>query len=110
MLSIGQLIKLTRINKKLAQEDLAINLKVSKNYISLIENNKKDPSINFLKDVANFLEIPLILLMWEKLGMPDGKTKEEKAISKQLEKMLQEAQKSLFENTFFKKHEKKRKT
>ena len=92
MLSVGQLIKIARINKKLGQEDLAKKAKVTTNYISLIENNKKDPSLNFLREIAKFLDIPFILLAWEKIDMPKGKTGAEKKISSQLEKMLEEAQ------------------
>lgn len=92
MLTIGQLIKIGRINKKLSQEDIASNLKVTKNYISLIENDKKDPSINFLRGVSKLLEIPVILLIWEKMDLPKGKTESEKKITFQLEKMLEDAQ------------------
>jgi transcriptional regulator with XRE-family HTH domain len=92
MLIIGQLIKIGRINKKLSQEDVASKLGVSKNYISLVENNKKNPSINFLREVAKLLDIPLILLIWEKMDLPKGKTDSEKKISSQLEKMLEDAQ------------------
>lgn len=92
MLSVGQLIKIARINKKLGQEDLAKKAKVTTNYISLIENDKKDPSFNFLREIAKFLDIPFILLAWEKIDMPKGKTGAEKKISSQLEKMLEEAQ------------------
>ena len=103
MLTVGQLIKIGRLNKKLGQEDVAGELRVSKNYISLVENDKKDPSINFLKGVSKFLDIPLILLMWEKMDMPKGKTESEKEIASQLEKMLEEAQRLFSEKTFGKK-------
>ena len=103
MLTVGQLIKIGRINKKLGQEDVASKLKVSKNYISLVENGKKDPSINFLKGASDFLDIPPILLMWEKIDMPKGKTEGERKIASQLEKMLEEAQRLFSEKTFGKK-------
>ena len=92
MLTVGQLIKVARIHKKLSQEDVASKLDVTKNYISLIENDKKDPSLNFLKGVAKILNIPPILLIWEKMDIPKGKTGEEKKISSQLERMVEEAQ------------------
>ena len=103
MLTIGQLIQIGRLNKKLSQEDVADKLEVSKNYISLVENDRKDPSINFLKSVSNFLGIPLILLMWEKIDMPNGKTASERKIASQLEKMLEEAERLFSDKTFGKK-------
>lgn len=92
MLTIGQLIKIGRLNKKIGQNDVASKLKVTKNYISLIENDKKDPSINFLREVSKLLDIPVILLVWEKMDLPKGKTDSEKKINSQLKKMLENAQ------------------
>lgn len=91
MLTIGQLIKIRRIGQKMNQDDLAQKLNVSKNYISLVENSKKDPSINFLRNTARLLNIPLVLLVWEKIDLPEGKTKEEKDIRKQIDKMVDKA-------------------
>jgi len=100
MLTIGQLIKFGRINHKMSQDDLAKKLNVSKNYISLVENGKKDPSINFLKNTAKLLNIPLVLLIWEKIDLPKGKTREEKEIRKQIDKMVDRAHKLFAERTF----------
>ncbi len=80
------------MNKGISQDILADMLNVSKNYISLIENNKKDPSISFLKKMSKHLDIPLILLVWNKIDLPAGKTKEEKIIKEQLTKMFEKAQ------------------
>ncbi|MCK9438529.1 MAG: helix-turn-helix transcriptional regulator [Bacilli bacterium] len=100
MASIGQLIKIGRINKSLSQEDVASKLKVTKNYISLVENNKKDPSINFLKKISKLLDIPVILLIWEKIDLPKGKTESEKKILSQLENMIENAQKIFADESF----------
>lgn len=99
MLTIGQLIKLGRISQKINQDDLANKLDVSKNYISLVENDKKDPSINFLKNTAKLLNIPLVLLIWEKIDLPKGKTKDEKEIKKQIDKMVDKAHNLFAERT-----------
>lgn len=100
MLTIGQLVKFGRINHKMNQDDLARKLDVSKNYVSLVENDKKDPSISFLKNTSKLLNIPLVLLIWEKMDLPGGKTKEEKKIREQIEKMVDEAHKMFAERTF----------
>lgn len=99
MLSIGQLIKFGRIGQKISQDDLAKKIGVSKNYISLIENDKKDPSINFLKNTAKLLNIPLVLLVWEKIDLPKGKTKDEKEIRKQIDKLVDKAHNLFAERT-----------
>jgi transcriptional regulator with XRE-family HTH domain len=62
---IGKTIKFLRIAKGLKQSDLAERVKVSTNYISLIENDKREPSLSFLKELARILDIPVGLLFLE---------------------------------------------
>lgn len=62
---IGKTIKFLRVAKGLKQSDLAERAKVSTNYISLIENNKREPSLSFLKVLASNLDIPVSLLFLE---------------------------------------------
>lgn len=59
---IGKTIKLLRIAKGLKQSDLAENLKVSTNYISLVENDKREPSLSLLKELASNLDVPVGML------------------------------------------------
>ena len=61
-MGIGKTIKFLRTMKDLKQSNLADQLKVSKNYISLIENDKREPSLSFLNDLAKVLNIPVGLL------------------------------------------------
>ena len=100
MYKIGQLIKIARNNRGMGQDELATKLKVTKNYISLVENERKDPSINFLKKTADLLDIPLLLLMWEKIDLPTAKNSTEKEIKKSLEQLAEKAQKLFAEKTF----------
>jgi|SRR6266516_7619255 len=62
---IGKTIKFLRIAKGLKQSDLAEQVKVSTNYISLIENDKREPSLSFLKELTKTLDIPVGLLFLE---------------------------------------------
>lgn len=62
---IGKTIKFLRIAKGLKQSDLAERVKVSTNYISLVENDKREPSLSFLKVLASTLDIPVGLLFLE---------------------------------------------
>lgn len=75
------------------QEDLAKKIGASKIYISLMESDKKEASIDLLKSVAKALEIPAILLLWKKIGLPSGVTSQEKKIREELVQLLEEAQK-----------------
>lgn len=62
---IGKTIKFLRVAKGLKQSDLAERVKVSTNYISLIENDKREPSLTFLRELARILDIPVGLLFLE---------------------------------------------
>ena len=62
---MGKTIKFLRIAKGLKQAELAERLKVSTNYISLIENDKREPSLSFLKELAKILDIPIGILFLE---------------------------------------------
>ena len=62
---VGKTIKFLRIAKGLKQSDLAERIKVSANYISLIENDKREPSLSLLKELASVLDIPVGLLFLE---------------------------------------------
>jgi transcriptional regulator with XRE-family HTH domain len=60
--TLGNAIKLIRTARKLTQRKLAKQLEVSANYLSLIESDKRDPSLAFLNRLAAQLGIPLAML------------------------------------------------
>ena len=62
---IGKTIKFLRIAKGLKQVELSERLEVSKNYISLIENDKREPSLSFLKELAKVLDVPVGMFFLE---------------------------------------------
>jgi len=61
-MSVGRVAKFARVAAGIKQKDLADRLDVSPNYLSLVENNKREPSISFLRNLAGELAIPLGLL------------------------------------------------
>ena len=58
-MKIGTIIKNIRKSKRIKQKDLASKLGISNSYLSSIENNKREPSMELTKALANYLEIPL---------------------------------------------------
>ena len=62
---IGKTVKFLRIAKGLKQAELSEHLDVSKNYISLIENDKREPSLSFLKELAKVLDVPVGMFFLE---------------------------------------------
>jgi transcriptional regulator with XRE-family HTH domain len=60
--TFGNAIKLVRTARGLTQRDLATQLDISANYLSLIESDKRDPSLAFLKRLAAQLKVPVAML------------------------------------------------
>lgn len=56
-MDIGETIKKLRVGKNISQEDLSENI-LSRPHLSLIENNKSDPSIKLLIKLLEKLHIP----------------------------------------------------
>lgn len=56
-LRLGEKIKLKRLEKGLTQETLATRVGFTRSYISLIENNRKIPSIAALYRISNILNV-----------------------------------------------------
>ena len=65
MIPFYEIVKLIRINHNFSQDDLAKKLDVNKSYISLIEANKKDPGLQFIRNFSNEFKIPVSFLLWE---------------------------------------------
>jgi transcriptional regulator with XRE-family HTH domain len=61
-MDIGAAIRVARTRRGLKQTDVASRMGVSATYISLLENNQRDPSIGLLKRLADVLYVPLPIL------------------------------------------------
>ena len=66
-MKIGKTIKIIRTLKGIKQKELAEKINISHNYLSAVENDKKEPSLVFLNKLSKFFEVPLILLLIENL-------------------------------------------
>ncbi len=48
------------------QKDVAAKIGVTSNYVSLVENGRREPSVSFLKEVAATLAVPVgLFFLWE---------------------------------------------
>lgn len=57
MLPVGKNIKAIRKFKSITQSDLAKKIKISNTYLSLIENGKKNPSLEMVFSISEALEV-----------------------------------------------------
>lgn len=56
---LGMRIKYLRTQRKWSQEDLSLEANVNKNYISDLENGRRNPSLDILERIADALSITL---------------------------------------------------
>ena len=63
-MDIGLAIKTVRKLQSVKQCDLAKEIGVSQSFLSLIESNKKNPSIGTLDKISAFFEIPIPIILW----------------------------------------------
>jgi transcriptional regulator with XRE-family HTH domain len=60
--NIGRAIRLCRSQRAMTQTELARRSGLSVAYVSLIEQNKRDPSFSMLESLARGLEVPLSII------------------------------------------------
>ena len=83
---VGSTLKLLRTASNLTQGFLAKELKVTANYLSLIENGRREPSLTFLKRFAKTLDIPLGYFLW--LALEENKSREEFDLKRKMDELL----------------------
>jgi transcriptional regulator with XRE-family HTH domain len=71
-MNLGQATRLIRTASGLRQNEIAKRLHVTANYISLVENGKREPSVSFLRELARVFNVPVsFFFLWEETGKSD---------------------------------------
>lgn len=63
-MNVGQAIKLCRTQRGISQTDLAQQAKCSVSYLSMLENNKRDPTLSTLESIADALGVPVSIIFF----------------------------------------------
>ena len=87
-MNVGRTIRLARVAAGFKQKDLADRLDVSPNYLSLVENDKREPSLSFLKHFAHEMGIPLGLVFLEIEGNILEVSPEERALRMRIDDLV----------------------
>lgn len=58
-MNIGQAIKMCRSRRELSQAELAQRAGCSVSYLSLLENNQRDPALSTIEKIAMALNVPV---------------------------------------------------
>ena len=84
-MKIGHYLKDLRIFKLgISQKELAEKIGISKAYLNLIENDKKQPSIELLTKIAELYDIPVQMLIF--LSLSEDDVKENKKLAYRITK------------------------
>lgn len=78
-MNVGQAIRLCRTQREASQGAVARRANCSVSYLSMLENNKRDPTLSTLIKIAEALQVPVGLLFFlaseqDDLGPIDEKT------------------------------------
>jgi DNA-binding XRE family transcriptional regulator len=97
MFDLARIIKLMRVNSNLNQGELAEILGVTKTYISLLENGRKEPSLSLVKCFSKHFKIPLWLLLWDGFELPENHTSADLKIKKEFDAFMPQIKTYFFE-------------
>ena len=64
-MDIALRLKLFRIAADLNQRQVADELGVSVNFVSMLERGKRDPTLKYLQAFASLVGVPVSALLWE---------------------------------------------
>jgi len=85
---LGHILKLVRTQRGLNQQQTADLLGISQNYLSLIESERKQPSVNKIADIAKSLNISKDALLFVSSGVPSELDSEDKTDYQRLQKNI----------------------
>lgn len=95
--NIGRSIKFIRVAAEIRQGEMADRLEISQNYLSLLENNKADPSLSLLKKISATFNVPVNFLLLESSVDFESDNPEVHSVMQQLQKLIHQ-----FEDTHIK--------
>ena len=70
-MDLGKAIKQLRKQKNYNQKQFCDIVEITQTYLSLLENNKRKPSMEVLEKIASKLETPFAVLLWFTLDSTD---------------------------------------
>ncbi len=77
MLKIGRAIRTLRVHKGSTQIDLAARAGITAAFLSLVERDRRNPSIKVLERIAAALNITPELLIWDAVELPSTLSEED---------------------------------
>ena len=92
--NIGRSIKFVRVAAGIKQGKMAERLGISQNYLSLLENNKAEPSLSLLRRIASEFHVPMSFLFLEGTADFESDEPEMHALLQELQNLIHNLQRS----------------
>lgn len=73
---IGKTIRILRLTRDLSQGKVARKLGVTPGYLSLVEKDKREPSLGFLRKTASYFNVPIAFLLYDEGDATDFDAKQ----------------------------------
>jgi transcriptional regulator with XRE-family HTH domain len=80
MIKVGSTIQKLRESAGLSQRKLARNAKITPSFLSLVENNHRDPSLTVLRRIASALHVAEEVIIWDAVKPPRKMTPNDRAL------------------------------
>lgn len=87
-MELGNTLRLLRVAAGLKQVDLAARVGVTPNYLSMVENGKRVPSLSFVKSISEELDIPVGLLFLNADAMTASSSPERQALFRRIRDLM----------------------
>ena len=87
MLRIGKTIRRIRTERDISQRDLAEAAELTPSFLSLLENDHREPSLAALRRIAEALDVPAEVMIWDAVDLPSQLDGEDRRIC-ELAKLL----------------------
>lgn len=93
-MNIGRSIKFVRVAAGIKQGAMAKRLDISQNYLSLLENNKAEPSLPLLRRISSEFRVPVSFLLLESTVEFEAEEPQADALLKQLQTLIHQLQRA----------------
>lgn len=84
---IGKTIRILRVTRDLSQGKVARKLGVTPGYLSLVEKDRREPSLGFLRKTASYFNVPLAFLLLDE-GDAAGFNAKQRALLREIRHTL----------------------
>jgi transcriptional regulator with XRE-family HTH domain len=70
MIQLGKTIRRLRTERGISQQDLAHTAKLTPSFLSMVENDRRQPSLAVLHRLSDALGLPDEVLIWDAVQLP----------------------------------------